>query len=128
LSAFEVDENIADAPLVVGDHAALVHVFDNLLDNAIKYSDDTKQLAIRSTVENGLAVVSVADSGIGIARADLGRVFEKFFRARNGKSGSGLGLAIAQKIVLAHRGTVEIASELGIGTTVTVKLPISRHS
>ena len=125
LSDFDVDANVADAPLVVGDHASLVHVFDNLLDNAIKYSDDTKRIAIRTTVEDGIAVVSISDSGIGIARADIGRVFEKFFRARNGRSGSGLGLAIAQKTVLAHRGTVEIASELGRGTVVTVKLPIS---
>jgi signal transduction histidine kinase len=127
LAEFTVEANVSDATLVVGDHAALVHVLDNLLDNAIKYSADTKRIVIRTTAEKGMAIVSISDSGIGIARADLGRVFEKFFRAKNGRSGSGLGLAIAQKIVLAHGGTIEIASELGAGTTVTIKLPVSTN-
>jgi signal transduction histidine kinase len=123
LSAFDVEVHVADAVLVAGDHAALVQVLDNLLDNAMKYSAEIRRIAISATTEDGFAVVAVADRGIGIASADRGRVFEKFFRARTGRSGSGLGLAIAQKIVTAHHGRIDLTSELGVGTTVTVRLP-----
>jgi signal transduction histidine kinase len=127
MSDFELDENLADAPLVVGDHTALVQVFDNLIDNAIKYSTDMKRISIRTATDSANAVVTIQDHGIGIAAADLTRVFEKFFRGRSsGRSGSGLGLAITQTIVQAHRGTINVDSRLGEGTVVTVKLPLSR--
>jgi signal transduction histidine kinase len=125
MAGFELDENLADAPLVVGDPTALVQMFDNLIDNAIKYSGDTKHIGIRTATEGASVVVAIQDRGTGIAPADLTRVFEKFFRGSHQRSGSGLGLAIAQTIVRAHRGTIDIASELGHGTTVTVKLPLS---
>lgn len=125
LAQFELELNLADTPHVHGDHEALLHVFDNLIDNAIKYSADVKRLAIRTAAQGATAVVEVSDSGMGISPADLAHVFEKFFRGRNGRSGSGLGLAIAEKVVRAHRGTIEIVSEVGVGTTITVKLPRS---
>jgi signal transduction histidine kinase len=125
LTGFEVDANLADAPMVVGDHMALLQVFDNLIDNAIKYSTDTKSISIKTTTEGDRAIVSIQDRGVGIEQADLRRVFEKFFRGRNGRAGSGLGLAIAQRVVRMHAGTIEVASAVGEGTTVTVRLPVS---
>jgi signal transduction histidine kinase len=125
LSDFHVDANLSDAPLVVGDHAALLQAFDNLIDNAIKYSRDAKSLTIRTATKGATAIVSIEDTGAGIPPAELDRVFDKFFRGSHAHSGSGLGLAIAQRIVQAHRGTIEIASVLGVGTTVTVTLPSS---
>jgi signal transduction histidine kinase len=122
---FDVDANLSDAPLVMGDHAALLQVFDNLIDNAIKYSREAKSLTIRTAAHGVTAIVSIADTGTGIPPAELAHVFDKFFRGSHAHSGSGLGLAIAQRIVQAHRGTIEIVSVLGAGTTVTVKLPSS---
>ena len=121
---FEVDVNLSDAPTVAGDQEALLHVFDNLLDNAIKYSADVRYIGITATASGSVAIVEISDRGIGIAQSDLDHVFEKFFRGRNGRSGSGLGLAIAQKVVRAHRGTIEIESEEGGGTMVRVSLPL----
>jgi signal transduction histidine kinase len=125
MAGFELDEKLGDAPLVVGDLTALVQMLDNLIDNAIKYSTVTKRISIRTGTEGASAVVAIQDRGSGIAPADLKRVFEKFFRGSNHLSGSGLGLAIAETVVRAHRGTIEIASQPGQGTTVTVKLPLS---
>jgi signal transduction histidine kinase len=126
LVEFTLDENLSDASMVVGDHTELVHVFDNIIDNAIKYSEDIKKIAIGTTVSGHTAIVTVQDWGVGIAAGDLGRVFEKFFRGRSEPSGSGLGLAIAKAIVDAHGGTVTVDSELGRGTTVTISLPMEK--
>jgi signal transduction histidine kinase len=123
LAAFELDANLAEAPLVSGDKGALLHVFDNLIDNAIKYSAERKRISVHTETADGMAVITIADQGIGITADDRGRVFEKFFRGRSGRSGSGLGLAIAERVVRAHGGTISIASEVGQGTTVTVRLP-----
>ena len=127
LQGYDVDVNLGEAPLVLGDHFALLQVFDNLIDNAIKYSSDRKSLGVRTMTADDRAVVAIVDQGIGIEAADLTRVFEKFFRGRNGRSGSGLGLAIAERIVRMHGGTIHIDSEVGRGTTVIVKLPLSGH-
>jgi signal transduction histidine kinase len=124
LAGFELDENLADAPLVVGDVTALGQMFDNLIDNAIKYSAENKHISIRTATEGPHAVVAIQDRGIGIAAADLPRIFEKFFRGTAPRSGSGLGLAIVKSVVRAHNGTIEVASAVGGGTTVTVKLPL----
>jgi signal transduction histidine kinase len=126
LVEFTLDENLTDASMVVGDHTELVHVFDNIIDNAIKYSADTKRIAIRTAVSGNTAIITVQDWGIGIAAGDLGRVFETFFRGRSEPSGSGLGLAIAKAIVDAHGGTLTVDSEPGRGTTVTIHLPMER--
>jgi signal transduction histidine kinase len=78
--------------------------------------------------ENGLAILTVADTGPGIPAADQPRVFERFYRAdqsRTGSGNSGLGLSICQAIVAAHAGTIEIKSEENVGTTFTVRLPLS---
>jgi len=125
LAAFELDANLGEAPLVSGDKGALLHVFDNLIDNAIKYSAERKRINVHTETADGMAVISIADQGIGITADDLERVFEKFFRGRSGRSGSGLGLAIADRVVRAHGGTISIASEVGRGTTVTVRLPLT---
>jgi signal transduction histidine kinase len=126
LAGFTLDENLTDAPMVRGDHTELLHVFDNIIDNAIKYSTRTKRIAIRTVVDGTTAIVTVQDSGIGIAARDLARVFEKFFRGRTEPSGSGLGLAIAQAIVNAHGGTITVTSIPDEGTTVTICLDMGR--
>ncbi|MGQ9566678.1 MAG: sensor histidine kinase [Anaerolineae bacterium] len=114
------------SPVVLGDAQRLRQVFLNLLSNAVKYNRPGGWVAI--LVERrpeGSVAVAVQDSGKGIAREHLPRLFEKFFRVDEEEvpKGSGLGLAIARQIVEAHEGRIEVESELGRGSTFTVVLP-----
>jgi two-component system phosphate regulon sensor histidine kinase PhoR len=122
-----------DLPMVIGDDDQLVQVFHNLVDNAVKYGRPGTPIRIEARVvdrhpEAGVAgvVVAVSDQGDGIAAEHLPRLTERFYRADAGRSrrvsGTGLGLAIVKHIVNRHRGQLVIASEQGIGTTVTVFL------
>jgi len=120
-----------DLPPVRGDRAQLVQVVDNLIGNAIRYGCDKAGSTIElSAVRDGRWVtVSVTDHGPGIAREHLPRVTERFYRvdpARSRESGgTGLGLAIVKHIVERHRGALDIKSTMGVGTSVTVRLPIA---
>jgi two-component system phosphate regulon sensor histidine kinase PhoR len=121
----------SDLPTVRGDSAQLAQVFDNLLSNAVRYGCDKPDSRIRvsATREGRWMSVTVADRGPGIAREHLRRVTERFYRvdaARSRESGgTGLGLAIVKHIVERHRGTLEIKSVVGEGTSVTVRLPVA---
>jgi two-component system, OmpR family, sensor kinase len=112
---------------VLGDPDLLLLVFYNLLDNACKFTcaDDTIEVLVREG--NTALTVDVADSGPGIAEADLPHVFEELYRGQNAKGveGSGLGLALAKKIVECHDGQISVRSRLGHGTVFTVRLPLS---
>jgi two-component system phosphate regulon sensor histidine kinase PhoR len=118
-------------PKLRGDRAQLIQVFDNLLSNALRYGCDATDAAIAlEAVRNGRWVtISVSDRGPGISREHLPRVTERFYRvdaARSRESGgTGLGLAIVKHIVERHRGSLEIKSTLGVGTTVSVRLPLT---
>jgi two-component system phosphate regulon sensor histidine kinase PhoR len=118
-------------PSVRGDRAQLVQVFDNLLGNAIRYGCDRPDASIDVTVarDGNWLTVTVKDRGPGIAREHLPRVTERFYRADAARSresgGTGLGLAIVKHIVERHRGSLEIRSTLGVGTSVSVRLPLS---
>lgn len=114
------------SPVVLGDAQRLRQVFLNLLSNAIKYNRPGGWVALRVERQpEGSVAVAVQDSGKGIAREHLPRLFEKFFRVDEEEvpKGSGLGLAIARQIVEAHEGRIEVESELGRGSTFTVVLP-----
>lgn len=124
----ELEIQVPDGPVfVVGDAQALERVVLNLGDNAIKFSPDggSVTLAVGSTATSG--VLSVADSGIGMSEEDRLRARERFYRSteayHRAVPGTGLGLSVVDSIVTAHGGTMEIASALGQGTTVTVVLP-----
>lgn len=109
---------------LTGDSDGLIRLFLNLLDNALKYTPQgTVTLGAHS--DYGQFVVTVRDTGIGIAPAHLPRLFERFYRVDAARSdgGAGLGLAISREIVEAHGGTITVVSEPGQGTTVTVRLP-----
>jgi heavy metal sensor kinase len=111
-----------------GDAERLAQVATNLLANAIQYNRPDGEVRLGLKEENGLAILTVADTGPGIPAADQPRVFERFYRAdqsRTGSGNSGLGLSICQAIVAAHAGTIEIKSEENVGTTFTVRLPLS---
>ncbi len=112
---------------IQGDREALGGALWNLLDNAVKYSPDEKQVQVTVSSANGKFAVSVRDRGTGIAKDDLKRVFGKFYRGANAKQqgtkGTGIGLAMVKEIVEAHGGTVHVRSELGRGSEFTMVLP-----
>jgi len=109
---------------VSGDRDDLRRAVWNLVENALKYTQ-AGRVDLRLRAAKGLAELEVGDTGIGVAEADLARVFDRFWRAQStrGTSGSGLGLAITKWVVQAHGGTVLVESVLGQGTTFTLQLP-----
>ena len=121
----------ADGPvMVIGDHSQLVQVADNLVTNAVRYGCGLQATSVRVEVlqEGSRGVLRVMDQGDGISAEHLPRVTERFYRvdpARSRESGgTGLGLAIVKHIVERHRGTLDIRSRPGTGTTVEVRLPM----
>ena len=107
-----------------GDFNRIKQVFINVIDNALKYNQPGGQILITTTMEEGCVQVSISDTGVGIAVADLDRVKEKFYKANKTVRGSGIGLAVADEIMKQHNGLLLIDSIEGIGTTVTVVFPI----
>jgi signal transduction histidine kinase len=108
------------------DAGRLRRVLNNLLSNAVKYSPTGGEIIIRVSSAPGCSLVTVEDHGLGIPAADLPRVFEPFHRGRNAArsiSGAGIGLASVRQIVEAHGGSVEVDSQVGSGSTFTVRLP-----
>jgi signal transduction histidine kinase len=121
---FNVDIE-GSGPNVRVDPAAIEQVLANLLDNAVKYSDQVKEITVRVRTERQFAVVEITDRGVGIAEADQGRIFERFYRAASApaRPGFGLGLPIARDLVQAHGGRVDVTSVPGEGSTFRVLLP-----
>lgn len=116
-----------DLPLVEGDPNALGLLLNNLIDNAIRYSKDQRWLGVSARATGAHVTIEVADRGAGIPGDELSRVTRKFFRGRGAVSGgSGLGLAIVDRIVADHRGTLDIRSRDGHGTTVSVTIPVAK--
>jgi heavy metal sensor kinase len=111
---------------VCGDADRLGQVITNLLSNAIHYNKPNGEIRVSIRGENGAAIVTVADTGAGIAAEDLPHIFERFYRADKSRSRSagrsGLGLAISKAIVEAHGGMIEVTSQPGAGTTFNVRL------
>lgn len=101
----------------------------NLVENAIRYTDPGGTVRVRIAQENGDALVVVSDTGLGIPARDIPRVFERFYRVDSARSratgGTGLGLAIVRHVADRHGGSVEVQSELGAGSTFTMRLPIA---
>jgi len=120
-------EELGDRNLrMVGDPKLLSQVFDNLLSNAIKYSPGGGIVRITSRAEDGWLVVAVEDRGIGIPSADVGRLFERYFRGSNvsGIVGTGVGLNLVKMVVDLHGGDITVESQEGQGSRFTVRLPI----
>ena len=117
----------ADLPDLVADKRAVKQVLLNLLSNAIKFTDQGGQVSISARAEGPRLVIAVEDNGIGISESDLPRIGEAFFQARSGHDrrhdGTGLGLSIVKGLVGLHGGDVDVKSELGKGTRITIRLP-----
>ncbi|REE94526.1 signal transduction histidine kinase [Paenibacillus taihuensis] len=124
-----MDVNLDEEVTIQGDDELLSQVWMNILANSMKFTPEGGTVSVQVKQADGGAVVSIADSGIGISEVDLPHIFERFFKAdksRNRKlGGSGLGLSIVKRIVDMHHGTVTATSKADEGTTITVKLPFS---
>ena len=110
--------------VVYGDKNRLRQVFINVIDNAIKYTDPGATVNITVERDEEQLKIAVADTGCGIAPSDLPKVKAKFYKANSSRRGSGIGLAVADEIIMLHGGSLDIESELGVGTTVTITLPL----
>ncbi|MBR6740023.1 MAG: sensor histidine kinase [Clostridia bacterium] len=117
-------EEIGNA-VISGDRGRLRQVFVNIMDNARKYSPPQSSLEVVITAKDDkYAVIKFVDHGEGIAPGDLPHVKEKFYKGKTNRPGSGIGLALSDEIVSLHGGRLDIESTLGMGTTVTVTLPL----
>ncbi len=112
---------------IFGDRQQLYRLIINLVTNAIQYTPVGGKVILSLTEERTDAIISVRDTGIGIAKKEQKRIFDRFYRVDKARSrskgGSGLGLAIARAIVLAHDGSLEVQSEIGKGSNFTIRLP-----
>jgi two-component system phosphate regulon sensor histidine kinase PhoR len=110
---------------IIGDKDKLIEIFTNLIDNAVKYSNENTDINIISNKDKNFNVVKIIDQGIGIPKQYIYRVTERFFTVDPSKSrsvgGTGLGLAIVKHLVSQHRGFMEISSEINKGTTIELK-------
>jgi signal transduction histidine kinase len=117
-----------DTPPTLGDNTLLRQAIKNLVENAVKYTPGPGQVEVRLYKQNGSLVVSVHDTGIGIATADQRRLFEKFYRIRRRDTvhirGTGLGLAIVKSIADLHGGRVWLESKLNQGSTFYLAVPL----
>jgi signal transduction histidine kinase len=120
-----IDENI---PSLQGNADALEQAILNLLANAMKYSGSSRQIEMRVGRNGEEAFIDIVDHGLGISSEDQSRIFEKFYRVRSTETdpiaGTGLGLTLALHIVEAHKGQVRVTSELGHGSTFSVRIPM----
>jgi two-component system phosphate regulon sensor histidine kinase PhoR len=124
----EIDMDVSLEELTItADEDLLSQVWANLIHNSIKFTPGGGKVCVHLYRQAGKVEFRIADTGIGISEEDQARVFERFYKAdksrQRSKEGSGLGLAIVKKIVEMHKGTIELESRLGAGTTFTVSLP-----
>ncbi|MGC1396581.1 MAG: ATP-binding protein, partial [Coleofasciculaceae cyanobacterium] len=115
-----------DCNLAYLDEKLLRSILTNLLSNAIKYSTEGGNVLLTLRCEQNIAILQIQDQGIGILPADQTRLFEPFNRGKNVRNlpGTGLGLVVVKKCVDLHGGNIAITSFAGVGTTVTVTLPL----
>jgi signal transduction histidine kinase len=128
---FEIRYNRPDrVPVIKADKNAIIQVFYNLVDNAIKFSGTSRQIDVSLFPRDDELLFCVKDYGIGISGKERDKIFDRFYRGnepqRLGIKGSGIGLTIVKQIVEAHGGTIAIESEVGKGSRVTVRIPLGR--
>jgi len=125
--------DVESMPTCIGDNDRLAQVFTNLVDNAIKHTSPEGIVRVNAWSESGLARIQVMDSGDGIQKEHLSRIFERFYkidksRKKDGEPGTGLGLAIAQQIVNAHDGWLSVESTVGVGSIFEVVIPVVKNN
>ncbi|GGH37758.1 sensor histidine kinase [Paenibacillus segetis] len=116
----EMDNNI---PVIQADENRMKQVFINIMDNSLKFTTPSGRILVHAHTSPGQIVITITDTGSGIAERDLEYVLQKFYKANQYASGSGLGLSISDQIIRLHHGELRITSEVGKGTTVSIYLP-----
>lgn len=123
-----IDSNIEKGITIEADHDELEIIFNNLLSNAVKYNRDGGKVSLNITSNDANITMTVSDTGIGISKEDLPKLFEEFSRIKNSDTrnitGTGLGLSITKKMVELYNGTIEVDSKPNFGTSFKVVLPI----
>jgi signal transduction histidine kinase len=132
----------SNLPPVLGNPMRLGQVINNLVGNAIKYTPEKGHITVSATAQNGQAIISIRDDGIGIPADDLPHIFEKFYRVKSPETddiiGSGLGLSLVKSIIEKHGGRIWVRSQAGEGSEFTIvlgsmgerragSLPIGQH-
>jgi two-component system sensor histidine kinase ResE len=117
-------------PVLIGDGDRLAQVFTNLVDNALKFTPANGSVTLQAVSRGPEMEISITDTGIGIPKEALPRLFDRFYqvdpsRAGGERHGAGLGLAIVQEIIQAHGGKISVRSEVGRGTTFVIHLPLT---
>ncbi len=127
-----IEQDVTPAVLVSGDPLRLQQMVVNLLDNAIKYTPEGGRVKVNVARNGSVAILAVADTGIGIPAESMPHVFDRFYRADKARTrdtgGAGLGLSIVKAICSAHGGKVSVSSSEGIGSTFTLELPFRSES
>lgn len=118
----EMDKNI---PVIQADENRMKQVFINIIDNSLKFTAPFGRIVVHADTSPGQIVITIEDTGSGIAEEDLEYVLQKFYKANQNASGSGLGLSISAQIIKLHYGELRITSEVGKGTMVSIYLPTS---
>ena len=125
---FEVE--IERDAVILGDVNRLMQIFTNLINNAIAYSKEETTVTLRISANEDYGIFEVKDEGIGIEKAEISRIFERFYRVDRARSrnsgGTGLGLSIVKHLIEAHHGKIQVTSEVGKGTTMKVYLPLKK--
>ncbi|MFQ5888166.1 MAG: sensor histidine kinase, partial [Candidatus Hydrothermarchaeales archaeon] len=120
-----------DLPLVRGDYDKIVHVLGNLIHNAIKFNKEGGEVIIDAKEKRGMVEICVTDTGIGIPKDKLDKIFERLYQVDSSTSrsyeGVGMGLAMAKDIVEAHGGRITVESEVGKGSSFCFTLPIAKE-
>lgn len=128
LRKIKIKDSTSDLRLKIGSRK-LVELIIILVDNAVKYSPTDSEVSLTSSKDPKVGIINITDQGIGIRASDLPHIFDRFYRADSSRtkghsSGYGLGLAIAKKIVEAHKGSIEVRSSIGKGSTFSISLPL----
>jgi len=125
----QIRHGASDDVWTIGDFEMLTSAVKNLIENALTYSPAGSWIGVGLREHGGVAEISVTDHGVGIAPADQERVFERFYRVDDSRSretgGTGIGLAIVKHVAANHRGEVKLFSQLGKGSTFTLRLPVA---
>jgi signal transduction histidine kinase len=127
---FEIESKMPEEPVMIQiDKDAISQAFLNLLSNAVKYSEERKHIRVEISAETNSVLIAVSDQGIGIAKDELKKIYDKFYRVQNDMvkkpRGSGLGLTLTRHIVEAHQGKIEVESEPGRGSRFSIRLPLT---
>ena len=125
----QILSDIAPNVVIQGDHDKLKQIATNLMDNALKYSQENQPITVSLSVRGKKAFFAVTDHGVGISEDDQKHIFERFYRVDKARSratgGTGLGLSIVRQLVSLHHGEISVESKPGQGSTFTVTLPLN---